>query len=152
MAEVPPARSGQQRKQDTLRRLAEDADAWVATASADGVPTLVPLSFLWTGDAIMVCTPREYPTGRNLAAGRVRLGLGDLRDVVLVQGRVTEYTRETVPAEWVEAFAAKHGGWDPRESDPPFGFFAVEPRRIQAWREENELADRDLMRAGAWVV
>jgi hypothetical protein len=26
------------------------------------------------------------------------------------------------------------------------------PVRIQAWREENELADRDLMREGRWLV
>jgi hypothetical protein len=26
------------------------------------------------------------------------------------------------------------------------------PRRIQAWREVNKLAERDLMRDGAWLI
>jgi len=32
---IPPARSPQQRKADTLRRLEQDTDAWVATADPD---------------------------------------------------------------------------------------------------------------------
>ena len=31
-------------------------------------------------------------------------------------------------------------------------YVRVEPRRIQAWREENELADREVMRGGRWLV
>ena len=31
-------------------------------------------------------------------------------------------------------------------------YFAIEPRRLQAWREANELAGRQLMRDGQWVV
>lgn len=49
MTNAEPARSREQRKQDVLNRLEKDDDAWVATASADGVPTLVPLSFVWDG-------------------------------------------------------------------------------------------------------
>ena len=29
---------------------------------------------------------------------------------------------------------------------------AISPRRIQAWREANELPDRELMRDGQWLV
>ncbi|MFD9968539.1 hypothetical protein ACFWZR_05490 [Streptomyces sp. NPDC059017] len=47
MTNPEPARSRAQRRTDALDRLAGDRDAWVATASADGVPTLVPLWFLW---------------------------------------------------------------------------------------------------------
>ena len=28
----------------------------------------------------------------------------------------------------------------------------ISPRRIQAWREVNELLDRELMRGGRWLV
>ena len=43
----------------------------------DGAPYLVPLSFDWDGEALLVATPAESPIGRNLAAIRtVRLGLG----------------------------------------------------------------------------
>jgi hypothetical protein len=71
---IPPARTPQQRKQDTLDRLGQDVDAWVATADpATGTPWLVPLSFLWDGHSLLVATPASSPTGRNLqATGRAR--------------------------------------------------------------------------------
>jgi hypothetical protein len=31
-------------------------------------------------------------------------------------------------------------------------WFRISPRRIQAWREVNELPDRELMRDGRWLV
>jgi hypothetical protein len=31
-------------------------------------------------------------------------------------------------------------------------FIWIRPTRIQAWREEKELPDRDLMRDGAWLA
>jgi nitroimidazol reductase NimA-like FMN-containing flavoprotein (pyridoxamine 5'-phosphate oxidase superfamily) len=52
----------------------------VASASADGEPYLVPLSFDWDGEALLVVTPTDSPTGRNLATTRaVRLGLDHTR-------------------------------------------------------------------------
>jgi hypothetical protein len=67
-----------------------DVDVWVASASADGAPYLVPLSFDWDGEALLVATPYRW--------------------------------------------------------------FRISPRRIQAWREVNELPDRELMRDGRWLV
>lgn len=49
------------RRRDTERRLAHDVDVWVASASVDGVPYLVPLSFDWDGGTLLVATP---PTAR----------------------------------------------------------------------------------------
>jgi hypothetical protein len=34
----------------------------------------------------------------------------------------------------------------------PYRWFRISPRRIQAWREVNGLADRELMRDGRWLV
>ncbi len=68
-------RSRAQRRRDTEHRLTHDIDVWVASASADGAPYLVPLSFDWDGEAL-----------------------------------------------------------------------------LQAWREVNELPDRELMRDGRWLV
>src|SRR6059058_634788 len=66
-----------------------DIDVWVASASADGAPYLVPLSFDWEGEALLVATPTDSPTGRNLATTRtVRLGLGHARDVSMIDGEV----------------------------------------------------------------
>jgi Pyridoxamine 5'-phosphate oxidase len=87
---TPPPRSPQQRKQDTLNRLEHDADAWVATAdAATGTPYLVPLSFYWDGSGVLIATPAANPTSRNLqATGKVRLGIGPTRDLVLIEGTV----------------------------------------------------------------
>jgi hypothetical protein len=62
------SRSRAQRRRDTEHRLTHDIDVWVASASADGAPYLVPLSFDWDGETLLVATPTDSPTGRNLAA------------------------------------------------------------------------------------
>ena len=46
-------RSRAQRRRDTEHRLTHDIDAWVASASANGAPYLVPLSFGWDGEALL---------------------------------------------------------------------------------------------------
>jgi hypothetical protein len=151
---TPPPRSRQQRRQDTLRRLEHDTDAWVATADAGGgTPYLVPLSFLWDGASLLIATPASSPTSRNLqATGKVRLGIGPTRDLVLIEGTVQEVTAPTeIPREVGDAFAVK-AGFDPRELTGAYLYFRIGPRRLQAWREVNELEDRELMRGGQWVV
>jgi hypothetical protein len=49
--------------------------------------------------------------------------------------------------------AALHvqAGFDTRESGTSWIFARMTPLRIQAWREENELEGRDVMRDGAWL-
>ncbi len=148
-----PARTPKQRKQDALNRLDHDVDAWVATANtASGTPYLVPLSFLWDGITLLVATPASSPTSRNLqATGKVRLGIGPTRDVVLIEGTATALAATEVPDEVGDAFAAKTG-FDPRQRGNLYLYFRIHPQRLQAWREANELKDRDLMRGGHWVV
>src|SRR3954471_19445662 len=84
-----PPRSRALRRRDTEQRLAQDVDLWVASASAGGAPYLVPLSFDWDGEGLLLATPADSPTGRNLTAGGgVRLGLGETRDVTMIDGDV----------------------------------------------------------------
>jgi pyridoxamine 5'-phosphate oxidase-like protein len=150
---TPPARTPQQRKADTLHRLASDVDTWVATADpATGTPYLVPLSFLWDGSTVLISTPAASPTARNLrATGKVRLGLGPTRDLVLIEGTVqAETPAAEMGADTGDAFAAK-AGFDPRELSG-YAYFRIRPQRLQAWREVNELAGRDLLRDGDWVT
>jgi hypothetical protein len=145
-------RSRPQRRRDTEHGLTHDIDVWVASASADGAPYLVPLSFDWDGEALLVATPTDSPTGRNLAATRaVRLGLGHTRDVSMVEGEVEVLEIDTLPQERGDRFVA-HTGFDPRALATPYRWFRISPRRIQAWREVNELPDRELMRDGRWLV
>ncbi|GAA0945744.1 hypothetical protein GCM10009554_40860 [Kribbella koreensis] len=142
------ARSAEIRKADTLHRLETDVDAWVATASPDGTPYLMPLSFLWQDGALLLSTARKNPTSLNIqATGLIQLSLGETRDVVLIWG--TAELLDTLPTPAAEAFAQK-AGFDPRQSNYPF--FRVTPTRIQAWREVNEIPDRDLMLNSTWLI
>ncbi|WP_037676362.1 pyridoxamine 5'-phosphate oxidase family protein [Streptomyces griseus] len=145
-------RSRAQRRHDTEHRLTHDVDLWVASASADGVPYLVPLSFDWDGEALWAATPTDSPTGTNLATtGVVRLGLGHTRDVSMIEGDVEVLAIGAAEQERGDRFAERTG-FDPRASAAPYSWFRITPRRIQAWREANELSDRELMRDGRWLV
>lgn len=145
-------RSRAQRRHDTEHRLTHDEDVWVASASADGVPYLVPLSFDWDGEALWAATPTDSPTGRNLATTRVvRLGLGHTRDVSMIEGDVEVLAIDALERERGDRFAAR-AGFDPRVSATRYSWFRIIPRRVQAWREANELPDRELMRDGRWLV
>ena len=145
-------RSREQRRRDTEHRLTRDVDVWVASASADGVPYLVPLSFDCDGEALLLATAADSPTGRNLAATRaVRLGLGETRDVSMIDGDVEVLEIGALPREQGDQFAARTG-FDPRAQDTPYRWFRIVPRRIQTWREENELSGRELVRDGRWLA
>ena len=145
---MDPPRSAQQRKADTLRRLERDRDLWVASASADGEAMLVPLSFHWHEGGLTLATPAATRTARNLLrAGVARVALGPTRDVVLIDGRLSIAVADAL----IDAYAA-HTGWDPRQESVPHALLRLEPLRIQAWREVNELAGRHIMRDGSWVV
>ncbi|WP_033321378.1 pyridoxamine 5'-phosphate oxidase family protein [Streptomyces yerevanensis] len=141
-----------QRRRDTEHRLTHDTDIWVASASTDGAPYLVPLSYVWDGEALLVATPAKSPTGRNLAATRTaRIGLGHTRDVSMIDGEVEVLEIDELPQRQADRFAARTG-FDPRPLATPYRWFRITPRRIQAWREGNELRGRELMRDGRWLV
>ena len=148
---VDPPRSTAQRVRDTVARLSTDVDLWVATASQDGEPYLVPLSFLWRDGQIVMATAERTATVRNLRrGGPVRLALDGLRDVVLIDGDVAFVAAADIDTDVATAYVA-HAGWDPR-SDPDTTWLVVAPRRVRAWREVNELPGREVMRAGAWLA
>lgn len=145
-------RSRARRRRDTEHRLTHDIDVWVASASADGAPYLVPLSFDWDGEALLMATATDSPTGRNLAATRaVRLALGHTRDVSMIEGDVEVLEIDALPQERGDRFAARTH-FDPRALTTPYRWFRISPRRIQSWREANETPDRELMRDGLWLA
>jgi len=149
---VTAPRSAEQRRIDTLHRLGHDVDAWVATTDTDtGAPRLTPLSFLWHDQVLVLATTTGSPTGRNLAANpSVQVGVGVTRDVVLVRGTVEATPAAGVDPALGDAFAAQ-AGFDPRRQATAYAYFVLTPQSIQAWREENELAGRWLMRDGMWL-
>jgi hypothetical protein len=147
----PPARSRAQRKADTLTKLETEVDVWVASASEDGRANLVPLSFVWHEGALTVAMPSTSVTGRNLTRARwARMAIGPTRDVVLLDGPLEVLPVGTDAA--LEDAHARATGFDPRELAQEYLYFRLTPERIQAWREVNELAERQLMQDGAWLV
>ncbi len=150
-AHPPAARSTAQRKTDTLEKLRGGVDLWVASASEDGEAYLVPLSYHWDGSALTVATARASRTARNLIrAGRARVALGPTRDVVVIEGPLEAVAIGTDPE--LEDAHARATGFDPRTLAAEYVYLRLTPDRIQAWREENELAGRDLMRHGRWLA
>ncbi|MFD9544445.1 pyridoxamine 5'-phosphate oxidase family protein [Streptomyces sp. NPDC060022] len=146
-----PPRGREERLRDTRAKLESDVDLWVATSGSPGGVHLIPLSYLWDGTAFLVSTPRASITGRNLLADqRVRLSLGPTRDAVVVDGIAEPVDVGGLAPGTGDAFAATTG-FDPRGLDEPYQYFLIRPRRIQAWREANELQGRDLMRDGRWL-
>ncbi|ANW22016.1 pyridoxamine 5'-phosphate oxidase family protein [Streptomyces clavuligerus] len=135
-----------------MARLTDDTDAWVATASAAGRPTLVPLWFLWDRDTLLMATRRTNPTARNVTpAGTMVVTLGHTRDVVLIEGPARVVEGGALEADSGDAFAARFDGWDPRTT-PSWVFLRCAPQAVKAWRGVNEQAGRELMRDGRWLV
>jgi Pyridoxamine 5'-phosphate oxidase len=146
-------RSREQRVKDALDGLRTEVDAWVATASGAGKPYLVPLSFYWSGEVMIVTTPRSSRTGRNfLATGKARVAIGQTRGtVVVIDAKVEEMPiGEAVEVEDAYVHAT---GFDPRPWDVGYTFFRLSPERIQTWRgdDANELHDKDVMRDGVFL-
>ena len=68
-------RPPQQRKADALAKLmARRADLWAASASSTGLAHLVPLSFAWDGEQVIIASERTATTTRNIVKSIV-LGL-----------------------------------------------------------------------------
>ena len=140
-------RSRAQRKADTLALLRREVDCWVASADELGNAHLVPLSYYWDGATLVLATQRASPTATNLLrAGVARLGVGPTRDVVLVDGRVTEGVDDATADAHTE-----HTGFDARAEAEDYVYLRVTPTEIRAWREANELSGRLLMRDGVWL-
>ncbi|MEU8763313.1 pyridoxamine 5'-phosphate oxidase family protein [Streptomyces sp. NPDC048659] len=141
-----------ERTRDTLERLGTEHDIWLSTAHPEHGPHQVPLWFLWDGRAVWLCTADGSATVRNARAEpRVRLGLPDAHDVVLLQGEVTAcHGAAEVPEDAADAYAAKFG-WDPRLEERPYVYLRVAPRVVRAWRGEPELRGRVVMRDGEWL-
>jgi hypothetical protein len=143
----PAPRSRAQRIADTRERLRSDVDCWVASADEAGNAYLVPLSYYWDGSALVLATPRASTTATHLVrAGVARLGIGPTRDVVLVDGSVSE----GVDGATADAHT-EHTGFDARTENEDYVYLRVTPVEIRAWREANELSGRLLMRGGEWL-
>ncbi len=138
------------RRADVLEKLRTDVDLWVPSADDAGNAYLVPLSFHWDGQTLVLATPRTSRTAVNLIrAGQARVALGPTRDVVIVEGTLEAVPTGADPER--EDAHARATGFDPRTLSEEYVYLRITPRTIQAWREANELAGRVLMRDGRWL-
>ena len=145
-------RSREQRRADTLRKLGEGgADVWVATAHA-GSAHLVPLSYAWHDDCVVIACEKSSLTARNIVGSlRARLGFGPTRDVVMIDAILERCEAvHSLDDEAVKAYE-QQAGWDPRAVGNNVLMW-LRPQRVQAWRESNEIEGRTLMRAGNWLA
>jgi hypothetical protein len=69
----------------------------------------------------------------------------------MIEGDVEVLEIDALPRERGDRFAARTG-FDPRTLTTPYRWFRISPRRIQAWREVDELSDRELLRDGRWLI
>ncbi len=94
--------------------LREHAVAWLSTTSADGVPAIVPVWFVWDGETFLVFSKPHARKVRNVVANpRVMLAVGDPAndfDIQLVEGRaevLAAPTADILPA----ALGRKYRAW-----------------------------------------
>src|SRR5262245_65124690 len=82
-----PTRSKAERRAHVLRRLESEDKLWIATAATDGSAHLVPFPIVWDGERISMATTQGNPAARDGArTGKARLALGDIHDIVLIDG------------------------------------------------------------------
>jgi len=145
-------RTAKQRQQHALELLSNSRDVWVATASRQGRPHLVPFSLGWDGQAVLVATEADSVTVRNTrASGLARLAVGTTRDVVLIDATVKEVAITEIDTAVADAYAERNG-WDPRRSSTVMVWLVMKPQRILAWQDEAELEGREIMKNGHWLA
>ena len=147
-------RSPEERKADALAKLAATkANVWVASASPTGDVHLIPVTHTWNGTQHVLTTEPGSRTVANVTANpRVRLALGETRDVVMVDAVLAEAVPVAeAPAAVADGYASQ-AGWDPRTDPGEYVYLVFRPERIQVWREDEDLAGRTVMRNGSWVI
>lgn len=148
MAEI---RKPAERVSDARERLTRESDVWLATSS-EGRPWLVPLWFLWHDGKVFLATSPASMTTKNLASQpAVRLAFPSAEDVLILDGTATIHRMSDVADDVFVSYTAKYAGSDPRTWGDAI-IVAVTPDRIQAWRNEDEIPGRAIMRAGQWVT
>ena len=146
-----PTRSKAERRAHVLSRLESEDKLWIATATADGSAHLVPFSFVWDGERISMATAQDNPAARNVArTGKARLALGNIHDIVLIDGAITVIALQALDDSLTERLR-RVSAIDARQA-PGYVYLQLTPIRIQAWWSAAELAQPTIMREGRWLA
>ena len=144
-------RSGSQRRSQAIHRLETEANVWLATASPAGVPHLVPLSLAWDGTRVLVATPTDTPSVRNvLATGAVKATLDSADDVVLIEGTAEAVDFASASPKLLELYV-KRVGWNPADQDGAWSLLVISPLTVRSWNSVSEITGRTIMRHGVWA-
>jgi hypothetical protein len=145
-------RSRERRKADALTVLEGNPGGWLATASDQGGPHLIPVSVWWDAGLAVVATRSASRTARNLeSTGTARLGIGSPDDVVMLDLELVGSDPVANAPDLESRFTATMG-WDPADEGPDWSFFRFRPIRIQVYQGYGELKGREVMRNGAWLA
>lgn len=145
-------RSAPTRIAETIDRLSTDDDVWIATASSTGVPHLVPLSLAWHAGQVLVATPADTPTARNVReTGSARASLDSTTDVVIIRASASCTPFEDANEATRTAFVAA-AGWNPGTLEGAWSLITLVPDLIHAWNSVAEIQGRTIMRHGTWIT
>ncbi|HOF62913.1 MAG TPA: pyridoxamine 5'-phosphate oxidase family protein [Dermatophilaceae bacterium] len=149
-------RSAQERRAHAERVFRhQEGHVWVATANGGGRAHLVPFSYAWIPEGIVICTSPTSQTARNLReTSTAKLAFGATHDVVLVTGRLAEVIDRGAGSDTavLDDVFATQSDWDPRTSSGVFSYFVIGLRQVDVWGPEEEHADRVVMRSGEWLA
>jgi hypothetical protein len=144
-------RSIEERARHVVERLEGDADIWIATASRDGRPHLVPLSLYWDGTLIVVTTPRSSVTTANVGStGIARFALNSSEDVVIIDA-IVKVVDIADAVDGLPELYAERTGWDPRDQEGDWVYLVARPDRILTWSGPDEIEGRTVMRSSVWL-
>ncbi len=114
------------------RRLAREANLWLATTQSTGAPHLVPVWFTYVGGGLYICTECQTVKVRNIGRHpRVAVSLEGGDRPVIAFGRARLLARPWQEAV-VVAFRHKYD-WDLGEEDSSTCLLAIEPSRWLEW-------------------
>ena len=100
------------------KRLADEANLWLATVHPSGAPQLTPVWFTWVDERLWVCTTANAVKVRNIAANNaVSFALEDGNAPVTGSGHATLHDSPFAAAV-VKAFVHKYE-WDIGTDEPP---------------------------------
>jgi PPOX class probable F420-dependent enzyme len=144
------------------RFLAEEPIVWLSTVRPDGAPHVVPIWFLWDGEALLVFSKPGAQKVRNLRADpRVMLALGDAEDdfdVGMLEGTAELLdipTAAILPAAHLEKYRAQLAaiGLDADEYASTYSqVIRIRPDRYLGWHGRTVPASARLAGAPATTI
>jgi len=140
-----------ERARATLHRLETDRNVWIATADHfTARPHLIPLSLAWNGVQVILATPSDSVTVRNLnGSAFAKLALDSADDVVLIDAKAEVVSIAAIRSETLDGYVQRVG-WDPRQETAEMSMIFLTPWVVRAWNGESEIEGRTIMRSGVW--